>query len=47
MASLSEGQRVSYEVVSDTRGLKAVDLAPEGSKAPEEEPAPEDKPPED
>ncbi len=47
MASLTEGQRVSYEVVSDTRGLKAVDLAPEGSKAPEEEPAPEDKPPED
>ena len=47
MASLTEGQRVSYEVVSDTRGLKAVDLAPEGSKTPEEGSTPEDKPPED
>ena len=28
MAPLVEGQKVSFEVISDTRGLKAVDLAP-------------------
>ncbi len=28
MTSLAEGQKVSFEVISDPRGLKATDLAP-------------------
>ncbi len=36
MTSLTEGQKVSYEVVSDAPGPKAVDLAPAEEAAPEE-----------
>ncbi len=36
MTSLTEGQKVSFEVQQDTRGPKAVDLAPVEEAAPEE-----------
>ena len=38
MALLMEGQRIGYQVITDRRGVKAVDLTPEGQAA--EEPAP-------
>ncbi len=36
MTSLTEGQKVSFDVQQDTRGPKAVDLAPVEEAAPEE-----------
>ena len=38
MALLMEGQRIGYQVITDRRGVKAVDLTPEGQAS--EEPAP-------
>ncbi len=37
MSQLSEGQRVSFEVRDDSRGLKAVELAPSESVSKEAE----------